>query len=146
MTYDLCISSFFPLLVSHTYFFKELLPLPIFVKISFSPSKKGIRGGRELSKYSSKNLYNNIWLSLCVVFGAFWFFFKYFYSCLPCLIWLFAKNLNFYFHEQIKQKTGNKFHSPIKWEIKNPYGNISNQVNLKDSSVFQRSKFWGGLQ
>ena len=66
-------------------------------------------------------------------------FFECFYSCLPCLTWFFPKTWNFHFYNQIKQKTGSKFHSCIKWEITKPRGNFSNQINLKDSPVFRKS-------
>ena len=49
-----------------------------------------------------------------------------------------------HFYDQIKQKTGNRFHSPID-RIKN-HVNSSNQINLKDFSVFRKPKFLGGLQ
>ena len=94
--------------------------------------------------YSSKNLYSKIWLFLCVVVGAFWFF--WLFLQLSVMIWFFAKNQNFHFHDQIKQNTSNKFHPLIKWEITNQYGNFSNHINIKESSVFQKSKYWGGLQ
>ena len=84
--------------------------------------------------------------SFCVLLLEHFDFFDCYYSCLSCLIWFFAKTQNFHFHDQIKQKTSNKFHPLIKWEITNQYGNFSNHINIKESTVFQKSKYWGGLQ
>ena len=101
--YGLCISSAFPLLIYHTHPFKKIAsPTQFWQNFIFPFKKKGWDWESvENYVYSSKNLYNNIWLFLCLVVEAFWIF-KYFYSCLPCLIWLFAKTQNFHFHDQIK--------------------------------------------
>ena len=125
-------------------FLKKLLPLPNLVKIYFSPWEKEWNWeGVENYVYSSNNLkiINNIWQFLCLAGGAFWIF-ECFYNCLPCLIWFFTKTQNFHFHDQIKQKICNKVHPSIKWEITNPNGNFSNQINLKELSFSDVKVLW----
>ena len=69
--YGLCISSSFNLLISLADFFKICSLYPIFLKLHFPLQKKGWDWeGVENYVYSSKNLYNNIWLSLCVLVAA----------------------------------------------------------------------------
>ena len=54
-------------------FFKKLLPIAIFLKISFVHFKKSGWGGKEIENYEhiSKDLRNNIWFLLYVFVGAF---------------------------------------------------------------------------
>ena len=86
--YDLYISSP-PLLVSPYRYFEKLLLLPYFLEISFSPFKN--RGWKvENYVYLSKNLRSSIWLSSCSCWNILMFF-KCFYYCLLCSIWLFEK-------------------------------------------------------
>ena len=87
-SHDLCISS------------SNCSPCPILSKFNFPLQKRGCdREEVENYVYSSKNLYNDIWLFLCVVVGAFLGFFECFYSILKCLMWFFAKTQSFHFQE-----------------------------------------------
>ena len=131
--YDLCISSAFPLLVSHTYFLKNCSFYPILSKFIFSRSKKkGLDRERERIMCSNLKIYVIKFDSFCLLLEYFDFFWMI-CSCLPFLIWFFAKTQNFHFLD----------HPPIKREKTNPYGNFSKQTNLKDSSVFQEVKIFG---
>ena len=72
-----------------------------------------------LPMYSSKNLYNNIWLFLCVLVGAFGFLFERFFTAV-CHVWYgFLVNLR------------TSIFSSHQVRVTNTYGNLSNQINLK---------------
>ena len=76
--YDLCIPSTFNFLISRADFFEICSLCPIFLKPHFPLQKKGW-GWEGVGNYvySSKNLYNNNWLFLCVLVGE-WSMFDFF--------------------------------------------------------------------
>ena len=82
-------------------------------------------------------------VSFCMFLLEYFHVFECFYCCLPRLICFFVKIFP-HFYEEIKHKTGNRFHSPT--------GNnklmesLQTQANLKDCSVSGKSKCLSGFQ
>ena len=90
--YDLCISSSFPLFFP--YILKKKIASPTqFGKISFPPLKKGVglRGAGQRTMCIHLRIYL-IFYSFCVLLLKHFVFFEYYYSCLTCLIQLFANS------------------------------------------------------
>ena len=149
-TFHLPMTFAFPLSSSFLFplkiFLKNCLPYPIFWKI-LPPSKKVGGTGREQSTNSIHlKIYITMFGFLRVFLLEYFDVFSMFLRC-PCLTGFFEKvfQQNFRFYDQIKEKTDNSSHPPIKQE-KQTHGNFSNQMNLKDSSVFWKSKPLGGVQ
>ena len=92
------------------------------------------------------NIYIIIFNSFCVFFLEHFDFFKMF--SLPSVMsdMVFHKKSELPFFWPNKTKDRQKVSSFYQVRITNPYGNFSNQINLKGSSVFRKSKFCGGLQ
>ena len=117
-----------------THIFKKIAPSTQFCLNLYFPvqKKKGLDRERERIMCSNLKIYVIKFDSFCLLLEYFDFFWMI-CSCLPFLIWFFAKTQNFHFLD----------HPPIKREKTNPYGNFSKQTNLKDSSVFQEVKIFG---
>ena len=80
-------------------------------------------------------------VSFCMFLLEYFYVFECFYCCLSRLIWFFVKIFT-HFYEQIKHKTGDRFHSTGNNKLME---SLQTQTNLKDCSVFGKSKFLSGL-
>ena len=122
------------------WFFKKMVPLLSNFLNFYLPRFRKRREFRN-DVYSARNLWNNIFLFLRVLFGAFSWFLNVFYWCLPFLICFLHR---FFFIFMTKWNTRQAISSILPWRITNPW----KLINPKKPKILLRSwkvKTLGGL-